>query len=51
MQPIFSDHKGELKVEVPADRAEEAEALLSQDFQKFRRADGVDPNEEGGDGA
>lgn len=42
MQPIMTDHKGELKVEVPADRAEEAEALLSQDFEKFRNAEDVD---------
>lgn len=47
MQPIFTDHKGELRIEVPADRAEEAEALLSTDFETYRRADGVDPDEEG----
>ena len=36
MQPIFTDHKGELKVEVQSHRAEEATALLSQDFEKYR---------------
>ncbi|MDA8016697.1 MAG: hypothetical protein MPN21_04540 [Thermoanaerobaculia bacterium] len=36
MQPIFTDHKGELKVEVPSDRAEEATALLSQDFETYQ---------------
>ena len=40
MQPIMTDHKGELKVEVPADRAEEATALLSQDFEKYKLAEG-----------
>ena len=40
MQPIMTDHKGELKVEVPADRAEEATALLSQDLEKYKLAEG-----------
>lgn len=49
MQPLFTDHKGELKVEVPADRAEEATALLSQDFEKYKLVEDDADSEVSGD--